>query len=449
MASFTPTAPYFITRASVEAGRSRIGKLGAKITRHLTLLRRDPEVFARNLSQFTHPDLYESRLLNVLTQPPLHVTAQVGMAPALNILQPVLSPTGITGGPNTVLVLAALVAELGVPVRLITYKTADRQNGDWLSMHLTRVLGRTFSQALEVATASDPNAPASTGVNDLWLATHWTTAQALKPVLPRTRRNWFVYLIQDYEPGFYSWSSNHALALETYSMPFRALINENFLLSYLSAQRTGLFAMPDFVNNQAEVFEPAVDRSNFYPPPARTVGPHRLLFYGRPRNDRNMFGLGVHALRKALEMGGFTEDWDFISIGDPQLPKIRLARNRELVAAPWHDYAGYAGMLRSADLLLCLMLSPHTSYPVLEMAACGGLVLTNTFGPKSAEALRGISPDICGVTPGVDEIAVGLHKLSTEVTSGRTRKDNLICTDKWESALLNAAQWVSRLVGEP
>ena len=212
----------------MKANPAGVGKLAAKIRRHWNVLRRDPEVFARNLTQFTHPDLYKTRLLNILAQPPLHVNVQAGLTPALNVLQPVLSPSGMTGGPNTILVLAALVAELGVPVQFITYQAAHLRHGGWLSAHVSEILGRSFSQSLEIATASDPNLPASIGDRDLWLATHWTTAQALKPVLPRTRRDWFLYLIQDFEPGFYPWSSNYALSLETYSMPFRALINEGF-----------------------------------------------------------------------------------------------------------------------------------------------------------------------------------------------------------------------------
>ena len=60
--------------------------------------------------------------------------------------------------------------------------------------------------------------------------------------------------------------------------------------------------------------------------------------------------------------------------------------------SPWLDYPAYAGLLRGSDLLLCLMMSPHTSYPPLEMAASGRLVVTTEFGPKTAAALASISP---------------------------------------------------------
>ena len=53
-----------------------------------------------------------------------------------------------------------------------------------------------------------------------------------------------------------------------------------------------------------------------------------------------------------------------------------------------------AGLMRDADLLLCPMFSPQTSYPVLEMAARRGIAVTNAFGSKTRERLSSLSPQI-------------------------------------------------------
>ena len=42
----------------------------------------------------------------------------------------------------------------------------------------------------------------------------------------------------------------------------------------------------------------------------------------------------------------------------------------------------YAARLREAAVGVSLMVSPHPSYPPLEMAHLGLLVVTNRFGPK-------------------------------------------------------------------
>ena len=76
--------------------------------------------------------------------------------------------------------------------------------------------------------------------------------------------------------------------------------------------------------------------------------------------------------------------------------------------APWLGLDDYARQMRESDLLLSLMLSPHPSYPPLEMAACGGVTVTTAFANKSAAALAALSPNIIGVEPTVEAISAWL-----------------------------------------
>jgi hypothetical protein len=64
------------------------------------------------------------------------------------------------------------------------------------------------------------------------------------PLLEPARGKRFIYLIQDFERGFYACSSNHALALETYSMPFLRVINEATFADFPSGNRAARFAPP-------------------------------------------------------------------------------------------------------------------------------------------------------------------------------------------------------------
>ncbi len=52
---------------------------------------------------------------------------------------------------------------------------------------------------------------------------------------------------------------------------------------------------------------------------------------------------------------------------------------RSLGKIPWSDYPQF---LSTVDVGLSLMLSPHPSYPPLEMAAAGARVVTNKFADK-------------------------------------------------------------------
>ncbi|MBC7802021.1 MAG: hypothetical protein H7Z10_15500 [Gemmatimonadaceae bacterium] len=429
---------------------TRLRTLPGKVASHLRLLRDDPERFGRNMLQFTNPARFEDGLVDILDQPPLHVTVAPGPAPALNVLQPILSPNAMTGGPNTIVLLAALTAEAGVPVRIVTNRPGHRTDPVWFAGHVASLLGRPAPPGLSVTSGSDPATPAQVGADDLWLATHWTTAQGVRPVLPRMNRAWFLYLVQDFEPGFYAWSSNYALALETYDLPHRAAINEAFLAEHLRLQAPGRYAEPGFIEGRCTVFEPAVDRRIFHPPSTGVrPGPRRLLFYARPTNARNMMGLGLRALRAAVSQGAFggasPGEWEFVSIGGRgSLPELGLGGGHVLRPAPWASYAGYAESLRQADILLCPMMSPHTSYPVLEMAACGGGVVTNTYGPKTAGALAALSPDIIGVPATLQGFVEGLAAAAARFGQlDAARTDRLTLGADWDAVLRPVASWAA------
>ncbi len=102
--------------------------------------------------------------------------------------------------------------------------------------------------------------------------------------------------------------------------------------------------------------------------------------------------------------------------------------------------------LRQADLLLCPMLSPHTSYPVLEMAACGGAVVTNSYGPKTAQALGALSPDIVGAAPTVQGFVDGLRGAASRC--GGARQDRLALASSWDEVLRPAALGAAASVRE-
>ncbi len=269
----------------------------------------------------------------------------------------------------------------------------------------------------------------------------------MKRCLAELNQREFVYLIQDFEPGFHPWSSNYALTLETYDLDFLPVFNEQALADYFAQCAVGRFADPAFARTSL-VFEPAVDRGVFFPAAEPHPGPRRLLFYARPTNERNLFGLGLHALRSAAARPAFA-GWEFQAIGSRgSLPDFELGDGRMLRNGPWLDYAGYAGLLRDADILLCLMLSPHTSYPVLEMAACGGVVVTNSFASKTAERLGRISPNIIAARPAIESIAAALIDAAERVTRGHDRFAPLALPGSWDESLGEAAgvvaDWFTR-----
>jgi hypothetical protein len=351
----------------------------------------------------------------------------------------------MTGGPNTIINLALRIARLGVPVRLVTTVATSTLDPNWFRAHAVQLIGDPNLPNVPIASAADPGRPLVVGANDVFLATHWTTAQQLKAVLPRMAVKQFFYMLQEFEPAFYAWSSNYALALETYGLDFWPIFNESLLADYMFVQGVGRLSDPA-MRDRATIFEPAIDERLFHPPRGRAPArPKRLLFYARPTNTRNMFGLGLMALRLATANPAFA-GWQFLSIGGRgSVPALPLAAGHMLRPEAWMDYEGYARSLREADVLLCPMLSPHTSYPVLEMAASGGLSVTNTFATKTREELEKLSDNIVATESTVEAMAAGLIAAAERVNAGREPGASIHMARDWAATLSPAATRIAEL----
>jgi beta-1,2-rhamnosyltransferase WsaF-like protein len=375
------------------------------------------------------------------TDPPLIPKTQVDVDEApdrpaeLIVLLPSLELNQLTGGPNTALHLGARVAERGIRVRFVATHGGVAEESGSLANHLALLVGRheaplpaTFESVL------GPGRPLRLARHDVVLATWWPTAYLAAAATERTGGKDFLYLIQDFEPAFYAWSTNYALALATYSMPMRAIFNERLVFEHFVAGNIGRFG--DGAAGASITFDPAVDGTLFRP---RARGKQRrLLFYARPSKPRNLYQLGLRVLRRAAEDGTF-RDWDVRSIGEP-VPELDLGGGAVLRPMPWRDVEGYAELLGTSDILLSLMLSPHPSYPPLEMAASGGAVVTNSFGVKTPEALARVSPRIRAVEPDVEALAAALRDAAGAPPD--TSPARLGLPESWDVALSPVVDWI-------
>ncbi len=337
------------------------------------------------------------------------VSAKNAQAARLNIILPHVGMASTSGGPNTAIILGCKLASTGIPVRLVSADVPLDADLRALHKHVQNLTGQPLPSNIELLDAHDRRRPVEFGPNDAFLATAWWTAQQTKYVVRLTNRSQFLYLIQDFEPLLHAASSSQALAIETYSLDCLPLVNSRLLYDYFVSEKIGRFADQAF-SDSALVFDPALDRHLFRPRETRSVeGRRRLLFYTRPQIAlRNLFELGVAALQKAVRDGVFSADnWEFWGIGET-FSSITLGDGARLVPAPWLDLPGYAKQMRDSDIVLSLMLSPHPSYPPLEMAASGGFAVTTCFGTKTAEELARLSSNIIGVPATIEGISQGL-----------------------------------------
>jgi glycosyltransferase involved in cell wall biosynthesis len=368
----------------------------------------------------------------------LNIVVDRGYAnhPALNVLVPTLAIRGMSGGPNTAVNIACRLAAAGIKIRLVSVSAPLDPDHIPFWSHAANLVGfdpRDYK--VELIDASYRAKPFVIGENDLFMATAWWTAQAAKYAVRHVTQRRFLYLIQDYECLLHPASTEQALASETYNLNYLPIVNTSLLYDFFVENRIGCFSNREFAA-QAFVFEPAIDTKLFFPPKDGLTSVRdrkkRLLFYARPANGaRNLFELGVAALRKLVSEGKMSGgDWEFCGMGDPFDP-VPLGAGSRLEALPWKGLMDYAQQMRASEVLLSLMLSPHPSYPPMEMAACGRPVVTTTYSTKNKARLQAISRNIYAVEPTVEGIAEGL--LSAISHGGRPEPINM--PTSWSESL--------------
>ena len=242
------------------------------------------------------------------------------------------------------------------------------------------------------------------GPGDLFVATAWWTAYVAQRLLPWQAQTYgqavkpLVYLIQDYEPGFYPCSTRQMLARSTYDYdgPMIGVFNTGLLRDYFMVQGHRL--------TREYAFEPKMN-----PVLARHretlkhFGKRRqLIAYGRPGMPRNAFELVCQGVRHWTAIDPSAADWAIYSIGEAH-PDIELHNGLKLASLGKLSLEEYARILEESAIGVSLMFSPHPSYPPLEMAEFGVQTITNTYANKdlgqlseNIHSLRTVTPETIG-----------------------------------------------------
>ena len=219
--------------------------------------------------------------------------------------------------------------------------------------------------------------------NDVFIATGWWTAYVVADVIrwqaeTYGKRHPLVYLIQDYEPGFYPWSSRYLMADSTYRMdiPTIAVMNSSLLEQF--------FEKNQYHFEKVLCFEPHLNASlqKFLPAEAASIAKKKqILVYGRPSVARNAFELIVYALKTWCSQQPDASDWAVLSAGEHH-DDVDLGAGMVLHSVGKLSLEEYAKLMLETYAGISLMVSPHPSYPPLEMAAFGIRTITNCYSNK-------------------------------------------------------------------
>jgi len=301
--------------------------------------------------------------------------------PRLTLVIPSVAKASAFGGVTTGLdIFRALGAALDVDLRIATTapegEPAERAKG---------------AEGVPILPRRGKNAEMPTREKEIFIAYNWHCAANLAPLLAAqeahygggAEKNPLVYLIQEYEPGFFPFSADHLLIRSAYELPCPtwAVVNSSLLADHMAAQGHA-FA-------KTHVFEPRLNAS---------LKPHlagleqaakrkRILVYGRPLENRNCWPI----LRRGLELWAAARPdqggWEVVSAGAAHAP-LPLAGDRKVRPVGKLSLEDYARMLRESAVGVSLMASPHPSYPPLEMASFGLITLTNRYAGKDLSRLH-------------------------------------------------------------
>lgn len=366
---------------------------------------------------------------------PLPVFTDPRAPPTVTILTDSIAPESVFGGVGTAMVVGAMAARrIGARLRLATrHGPPDPATlGHVLKANRIKWEGATEFVYIPL----DGERSLALGDGDVVLTTSWWTTRS---ALDSIRASCILYLLQEDERMFYPFGDERLRCAETLSEPeLRTLVNTKMLFEHLVG---GPDAIPG-LKNRSDWFEPAFPA---IPEPdmreAPRAGKSNFFFYARPSNQRNLYWRGLEVIDCAMRSGVLApEEWNFHFVGG-RLPDIELpggVRPTVSAALPWSDYAD---LVSEMDLGLCLMDTPHPSYPPLDLAAGGAVVVTNTHGSK--QSLQNWSNNIIAAPPTISALVDALRRgvmlsRDTEQRAANFASNNI--SRDWEFTLLPALE---------
>lgn len=323
----------------------------------------------------------------------------------LNLVVPSVSERDVFGGIATSIVFFhELVECLGCKSRIITIdRVVDLKETISLDDYVlvdSNKHSNDKHQLVDMTVRDDRTL--EVGSNDIFMATSWWSAYILEALIKWQSSNYnqsvkpLIYFIQDFEPGFYAWSSKYVMAESTYKMdiPIYAILNSKQLFDYFNSMGYSFeksWYFEPVINSKLKDYLLKVDN---YP-----TRKNQILIYGRPGTARNSFELIVSALKEWSLKYSNSKEWTILSAGEA-FDDISLGNGIKIKSLGKLSIEEYAKVMLESKVGISLMVSPHPSYPPLEMSTFGIKVITNAFLNKDLSSFNSniISIDRCSAS---------------------------------------------------
>ncbi len=303
----------------------------------------------------------------------------------INLIIPTINQELAFGGINTTLQFWKTIASFYENLRIIIlgdYSSSTFANySDYRFVSLDEDVD-TQKQIVSLLSKYGENLPVSKG--DIFITSFWKTAYLAQRLVPWQSQEFnqpikpIISLIQDFEPGFYSWSSQYLLSRSTYEYkkPMIAVFNTKVLQEY--------FHLQNYKFDHEYNFEPTLNQTlhSHLLKLKGTNKSQKILIYGRPSTPRNAFPIIVKSIRIWQKQYPKANQWEIISAGEPH-PDVFINEHLAIKSLGKLSLEDYALTLAQSAIGISFMVSPHPSYPPLEMSHFGMRVITNDFENKN------------------------------------------------------------------
>lgn len=352
----------------------------------------------------------------------------------INIMYDDFDKKSFFGGKATALILANKLAEKH------SYKL--RIIGTNIQPEVYRTFLEVFGEA-EVQDLSyvDFNKQKKLDVSDkdVFIATNGFSASTIlnNPLL--INNNLF-YVMQEVETMFYDHGDTYLFISQAMKHPkVIPIVNTKLLYDWFCEKGY------ENVKKQGVHFEPAFPLGYKYRNVnKKTKKPYKLFFYARPNHQRNLFYFGIKTLNQAFLSGALDPDkWIVYMSDDGTTPLFKFDSGVKVEKLKQMDWLEYNEFLREIDLTYAMMYTPHPSYPPIDTAMIGGVVVANKYANK--QSLANYSKNIITAELNESDMVNAFRDASKLVEDNEKRINNYSennINHSWDDALKDVIEYM-------
>lgn len=382
--------------------------------------------------------IQEQFLMNKVWLPPIVWERDLSVHKRINLVVDTLENHYVFGGVATTVIFATLLARRNnLRLRIITRtSTNNAQVAYYDFLKSVKIDAAPNVEFVNIVPFGSDNKPLAVSQYDIFIATSWWSAY----LISRVTSDHYFHIIQEDETVFYNNGDEAVFCEQVLALPrVKYIVNSKILFDYFKRNHF------NYIAEKGVYFEPVFPAYLFAPqvPTFQQKDTYKLFFYARPNTQRNLYQAGLRIIDTAIEQGILdTNRWTIYFAGESFEP-IPFSDGTMPVMVGKMNWEEYTSFLKEIDLGFSLLWSPHPGYIPMDIAAAGGISISNTYRDKTVEHY---SPNIiCGDIIKPDFVARQFKEAVLLAENMEQRKENFMRTNlaqDWNVAFSDSFTYV-------